>query len=251
MPIRRSHLFALFGAVAALMPGVAAGGTDVQLTAAIPMPGLQELEDQRPSPPAGVAMLKSGLDALAANDVAAARAVREALPADSLDRHILAWAIALYGGDKVPSGEIADAARMLPNWPGTIALRKNSERALYRENPSPQTVVQAFDGSQPLTFEGVVILARSYVALGNTQAARSVLSPFWRTETLEAGDEATIIREFGALIPMRGPPLPHGAHVLCGPGQFRRSVSPAWPAPRNWPMPGRRRPGATRTRPNC
>ncbi|TIX34770.1 MAG: lytic transglycosylase domain-containing protein, partial [Mesorhizobium sp.] len=92
----------------------------------------------------------------------------------SLDRHILAWAIALYGGDHVPSGDIADAAKMLPNWPGTIALRKNSERALYRENPTPQVVVRAFDGSQPLTFEGVVILARSYVALGDTKAARSV-----------------------------------------------------------------------------
>jgi soluble lytic murein transglycosylase len=49
MPIRRSHLFLLLGAVAALMPGVV-GGADLQLTAAIPMPGLQ---DSRPtSPPA-------------------------------------------------------------------------------------------------------------------------------------------------------------------------------------------------------
>ncbi|OWK20455.1 hypothetical protein AJ88_28980 [Mesorhizobium amorphae CCBAU 01583] len=101
----------------------------------------------------------------------------------------------------MPSGDIADAAKMLPNWPGTIALRKNSERALYRENPSPQTVVTAFDGSQPLTPEGVIILARSYVALGNAKAARSVLSPFWRMEKLEAKDETAVIKEFGALIP--------------------------------------------------
>jgi soluble lytic murein transglycosylase len=45
-------------------------------------------------------MLKSGLDALAANDVAGARAVREALPANSLDRHILAWAIALMAATR-------------------------------------------------------------------------------------------------------------------------------------------------------
>lgn len=186
------------------MPAAAiGGGVDVEVTSALPVAPLayQGRPDAPTSPFADVAVLKSGLDSLAANDVAGARQVREALPANSLDRHILAWAIALYGGDRVPSGDIADAAQMLPNWPGTIALRKNSERALYRENPSPQVVVKAFKGSQPLTPEGVIILARSYVALGNLNAARSVLSPFWRTERLEARDEATIIKEFGALIP--------------------------------------------------
>jgi len=201
---RRPRLFALLGATLALMPAAAiGGGVDVQTTSAVPTPALayQGRPDAPASPSTDVAVLKSGLDRLAANDITGARQVREALPANSLDRHILAWAIALYGGDQVPSGDIADAAQMLPNWPGTIALRKNSERALYRENPSPQVVVQAFKGSQPLTPEGVIILARSYVALGNAKAARSVLSPFWRTERLEAKDEATIIKEFGALIP--------------------------------------------------
>ncbi|RUW25090.1 lytic transglycosylase domain-containing protein [Mesorhizobium sp. M4B.F.Ca.ET.215.01.1.1] len=201
---RRPRLFAFLGATLALMPAAAiGGGVDVAVTSALPVAPLayQGRPDAPTSPFADVAILKGGLDRLAANDVAGARPVREVLPANSLDRHILAWAIALYGGDRVPSGDIADAAQMLPNWPGTIALRKNSERALYRENPSPQVVVKAFKGSQPLTPEGVIILARSYVALGNLNAARSVLSPFWRTERLEARDEATIIKEFGALIP--------------------------------------------------
>ncbi|TIW69974.1 MAG: lytic transglycosylase domain-containing protein, partial [Mesorhizobium sp.] len=202
---RRPLLFAFLGATLALMPAAAiGGGVDVEVTSALPVAPLayQGRPDAPTSPFADVAILKSGLDRLAANDVAGARQVREALPANSLDRHILAWAIALYGGDRVPSGDIADAAQMLPNWPGTIALRKNSERALYRENPSPQVVVKAFKGSQPLTPEGVIILARSYVALGNLNAARSVLSPFWRTERLDARDEATVIKEFGALIPV-------------------------------------------------
>lgn len=203
MPTRQPHFFALLGAILLLTPSlVAAGKIDVQVTSAMPIPNLQDtgLHDTG-SPSVSVARLKSGLDALAANDIAGALQVRETLPVNSLDRHILAWAIALYGGDKVPSGDIADAAKMLPNWPGLIALRKNSERALYRENPGPETVVKAFGGSQPQTVEGVVILARSYVSQGNVEAARSVLSPFWRTEKLEAKDEAAIIWEFGKLIP--------------------------------------------------
>ncbi|WP_419697019.1 lytic transglycosylase domain-containing protein [Mesorhizobium muleiense] len=203
MPTRQPHFFALLGAILLLTPTlVAAGKVDAQVTSTIPKPNLLDTGLQGPeSPPASVARLKSGLDALAANDIAGARQVRDALPVNSLDQHILAWAIAFYGGDKVPSGDIADAAKMLPNWPGMIALRKNSERALYRENPAPEIVVQAFGGSQPQTAEGVVILARSYVSLGNVEAARSVLSPFWRTEKLQARDEAAIIQEFGKLIP--------------------------------------------------
>lgn len=201
MPASRPLRFVLLGAVALLIAGTATNeSVDEQTTSSIPMPGLQD-GAQTDAPSASIVVLKGGLDALATGDIAAARAVRETLPANSLDRHILAWAIALYGGDRVPSSEIADTAKMLPNWPGTIALRKNSERALYRESPSPQTVVKAFDGSQPLTFEGVVILARSYVALGNTKTALSVLTPFWRTEKLEAKDEAAVVKEFGAIIP--------------------------------------------------
>ncbi|TIN31205.1 MAG: lytic transglycosylase domain-containing protein, partial [Mesorhizobium sp.] len=69
------------------------------------------------------------------------------------------------------------------------------------ENPPPQVVVRAFGRSQPLTPEGVIILARSQVALGDQAAARAVLVPFWRTEKLDAQDETSIIKEFGTLIP--------------------------------------------------
>ncbi|TGQ22785.1 lytic transglycosylase domain-containing protein [Mesorhizobium sp. M00.F.Ca.ET.217.01.1.1] len=204
MPTSRPHLFALLSAAVALIPGMAIGGSvDVRVTAAIAAPGSPSAADQAQQlqPPSSIGQLKSGLDALAVNNIAAARNARDTLPSTSLDRHILAWAIALYGGDQVPSGEIADAAKMLPGWPGTIALRRNSERALYRENPPPQVVVRAFGRSQPLTPEGVIILARSQVALGDQAAARAVLVPFWRTEKLDAQDETSIIKEFGTLIP--------------------------------------------------
>lgn len=195
MTVKRPYSSLIFGAMLALLPSATLdAGLDAQPTSAIPM---AEVEQGAPS----VEALKSGLDALAANNIDGARSIRDALPANTLDRHVLAWAIALYGGDKVPSGEIAATAAALPGWPGMTALRDNSERALYRENPAPGTVVQAFGGSQPRTLEGTVLLARAYVALGNVKAAQSVLSPFWRTEKLEAKDEAAVIAEFGTIIP--------------------------------------------------
>ncbi|MEP9371067.1 lytic transglycosylase domain-containing protein [Mesorhizobium sp. KR1-2] len=195
------HLIALLGAIIALTPVAAFGASaDVQTTAAIPaMPG--GFINAGATAVGDIAALKAGLDALSERDIPRARAARDSLPQNSLDRHILAWAIALRGGDTVPSAEIAATALALPGWPGIETLRRNYERALFRENPGPAAVVKAFGDTAPQTVEGVTLLARSQVALGNGDAARATLSPFWRTRKLEPRDEAAIIKEFGALIP--------------------------------------------------
>ena len=59
--------------------------------------------------------LRDGLDALSNRDAAAAIVARDRLPAGSLDRHILTWAIAVSGQRGVPSWEIANAQRELKN----------------------------------------------------------------------------------------------------------------------------------------
>ena len=146
-------------------------------------------------------VLKQGLDALAAGDIAGARQIRDGLEENSLDRQILTWAIATSGAAGVPSVEIADAAKTLSGWPGAARLRANSEQALYRENPSPLDVLKAFGKTRPTTYEGAVALARAHKALGNDAAARAVLSPLWRTEKLKPAQEKAVIKEFGELIP--------------------------------------------------
>ncbi len=147
-----------------------------------------------------ISRLRGALDSLAGGNVARALTTRNALPANSLDRAILTWAIAMQG-DNVPSGEIAEAARTLQGWPGVATLRSNSERALARENAGPQAVLRAFGDTQPQTLEGAVALARALVSVGNLDRARAVIGPFWRTERLEAAQENAIIREFGQIIP--------------------------------------------------
>jgi soluble lytic murein transglycosylase len=156
----------------------------------------------QPSKPSAIAgSLKSGLDALSSGDVQQALAIRNGLPADALDRHILTWAIGLSNAPGVPSSEIAHAAAELPGWPGMATFRNNSERALYKENPAPATVISAFGGTPPQTAEGTIILARAFVATGNTARARQVLGPFWRKKKLDDAQEAMILKEFAAVIP--------------------------------------------------
>ncbi|PSM16174.1 lytic transglycosylase domain-containing protein [Nitratireductor sp. StC3] len=142
-----------------------------------------------------LALLKDGLDALSAGDIDGARARRDALPADALDRKILAWAIALAGG------ESAATAQTPPDWPGLEALRRNSERRLAADDPEPQVVADAFSATPPQTFEGTMLLGKALRALGRDQEARALLSPFWRRTKLNARQETAFLRAFGSFLP--------------------------------------------------
>jgi soluble lytic murein transglycosylase len=213
MSIRRGHRPVIFVSAVALAALATAGLTletgstspnptsPASPPAVAPAAAIAPALPERMASPASM-RLQSGLEALSTGNIGLARGIRDALPANSLDRHVLAWTIALYGGDAVPGADIAAVMKMLPDWPGMITLRRNEERALYRENPAPDAVIRAFDGRQPETMQGVTLLARAYIGQGNRQAAISVLAPFWRTAKLDAGDEAAMIAEFGAIIPV-------------------------------------------------
>ncbi|WP_425349854.1 lytic transglycosylase domain-containing protein [Mangrovicella endophytica] len=144
--------------------------------------------------------LRDGLQALASYDVRKARSIREGMMPGSLDRHILAWAIALQGGKDVPAVEIARAASELDGWPGMKTLRANSEKALYREQPPARDVVAAFSSTRPETPEGAMALARAYLEFGQAGKAKALIAGVWRNEKLDAGTEKKILDQFGSLL---------------------------------------------------
>lgn len=144
--------------------------------------------------------LKNGLDALSDRDAAEALRIRDTLPPDSLDRHILTWAIAVSGQAGVPSYEIATAQKTLKGWPGLKSLRANSERALARENAAPDAVLAAFGTTRAETVEGAIALARAKAAKGDTAAAREALRPYWHADALDRDTETKILGEFGSLL---------------------------------------------------
>lgn len=152
------------------------------------------------NPAAVGGVLKDGLDALAAKDVASAIGLRNAMPRGSLDRQILTWVIATSGLDSVPNAEITAASGELPGWPGMASLRRNSERALFKENAPAATVVATLGGSRPQTTEGMIALARAYVATGQADKAKKLLSPWWETQRLSSDDEQAVLREFSGLL---------------------------------------------------
>ncbi len=149
--------------------------------------------------PRDVGRLKTALDALAKGDLSSARRVGETLRHGSLDHQIVAWAIALGGGDAT-SGEIASAMSELAGWPGQRALRRNFERALAKERQGAAAVISAFGRSAPQTLDGATVLARAQLAAGNAAAARAAIAPFWRREKLEAQQEVALMREFSGVL---------------------------------------------------
>ena len=172
-------------------PGVDAGIT----TGSIPGPAAQA-----PAPAKDDARLRAGLAALAAGDLAGARAAVAALPEHDLDRRLLMWAIATDSNPAVTSAEISDTARALGDWPGVAALQKNAELALLRERPAPDAVIAFFADGAPQTTAGTRALARAHVAAGDEAAARKLVSSLWRTAKLTAVEEAAVLKEFASLL---------------------------------------------------
>ena len=141
--------------------------------------------------------LKSGLSALTSKDVKKARAIRFGMKPGSIDRKVLAWAIALSGRRDVTSGEIAEIQTQLPNWPGQAALRNNLERAIVRETRSSSALIKAFGKSKPSSISGAIGLAKAHLARGNTKVARAVIAPFWREKKLTKAQEKQVMKEVG------------------------------------------------------
>lgn len=144
--------------------------------------------------------LRSGLDALAARQAAQALSIRDTMRADTLDRHILTWAIAVSGQSQVPSGEIVKARRELQGWPGLSGLRRYLERALHRENAPAAVVLAELGDTQPETPEGAAALARAQVESGRQADARRMLTRFWTENRLDAAGEDLILNAFPTLL---------------------------------------------------
>ena len=145
--------------------------------------------------------LKSGFDGLSRGDVNATRKAIKSLPTNSLDRRILEWSLALNGGEEVSSREIATLAGKLAGWPGVKTMRRNSEKALFRDKQSAKIIIGAFGGTPPSTPEGAIVLTRALLEIGDKKGARKKLASFWRNAKMDAKFEAAILKEFGRFIP--------------------------------------------------
>ncbi len=144
--------------------------------------------------------LRQGLDAISKKKISQALSIRNGMRAGSLDRKILAWAIALSGQPGVSSSLIAKVAGDLSSWPGQTAMLRNSELALARENLSSNAVIRAFDGQLPESLTGAILLAKAYLAKGDKKSAHKVIAPFWHRTKMSKKTEENLLKKVGAAL---------------------------------------------------
>lgn len=144
--------------------------------------------------------LRDGLGAISDKEINKARAIRLGMPAGSLDRKILAWAIALSGKAGPTSSEIAGIASDLSGWPGQKAMRRNAERALAREGLSSGAIVTAFGKRKPESLTGGILLAKAHLARGNKKAANGAIAPFWHRKKMSKQSENNVLKKVGAAL---------------------------------------------------
>jgi soluble lytic murein transglycosylase len=154
----------------------------------------------RANPTGDVSSLKNGLDALSSRDAMRAIAIRNTMAADSLDRHILTWAIAISGRQDVASSEIATAQRELKGWPGLATLRANSERSILRENPPAAQVLAAFGNTRPETPEGTIALAQALQTSGDVAQATQLIRQLWVSEGMDTDLEDRVLKQFPGML---------------------------------------------------
>lgn len=147
--------------------------------------------------PARADDLSRAIDIAARGDVAAVNAMRGSL--DRIDQKIVDWYL-IRMGSGLPSAAITQFAIANPTWPDPELFRRRAEQALEKENPSPDDVILAFQGSRPYSDRGRIMLARALVQKGRTDDAKQWVRYAYRDATLGTDEAKVLEGEFGSLL---------------------------------------------------
>ncbi len=142
--------------------------------------------------------LKLGLNALDKNDTATALRARSALRAGTLERKIMAWAIAV-DGNNVPAETLVSIMNDLSHWPRLRSMRLNVEKALAKSGGSEALRI-AFSQSLPEDIDTAIKVARAYASGGDKARARQAIASHWRASKLTKSQEATILSRLGNVL---------------------------------------------------
>ncbi|EJF81941.1 lytic transglycosylase domain-containing protein [Bartonella doshiae] len=144
--------------------------------------------------------LKSGLNALFNNNISKTITLRNLMEKNSLDRHILTWAIAISNQNDIPSFEISNAINELKEWPGIATMQRNAERAFLNETNSTHLIIQRFSHHLPLTAQGMALFTKALVTTGQIVRARQIIAPWWYKTKLNAKEEELILKNASAAL---------------------------------------------------
>ncbi|WP_137388088.1 transglycosylase SLT domain-containing protein [Rhodoligotrophos defluvii] len=117
-----------------------------------------------------------------------------------VERKVVEWLFVQSGSPDVGHERIMAFLAENPHWPQRDLILRRLERAFY-DRPPPASVLRAhFSRAQPVSFAGMLALARLYLAEGNRSEAQRWAGKAWRETDFSADGEKKVLAEFGALI---------------------------------------------------
>jgi soluble lytic murein transglycosylase len=141
-------------------------------------------------------LANAAYDRLTTGDLSAAVQIAAA-SSDPAVAKMIEWLIAIGDVPEANATRMAEAAAAIPDWPGRALMQIRYEQAVRREEPSPETAVAMLEGQTPVLEPTILLLARSYVALGRDADAASLIRGVWRNDDFSQEAEDAFLSEFG------------------------------------------------------
>ena len=144
-------------------------------------------------------LAKAAYDRLEAGEVRAAAQVAAA-SSDTAASAMIEWLIAIGDVPEAGAARMAEAAAAVPDWPGRALMQIRYEQAVRRDEPTPEDAVTELGDTTPVLEPSILLLARSYMALGQDADAEALIRDIWRNEDFSEEAETAFLTEFGDFI---------------------------------------------------
>ena len=139
------------------------------------------------------------LSAARRGDVVGARAAIGSI-SNPLARKTALWTLTDAASESLTFSEADGAWRDLADWPRPERRQIAAEQLLEASGKSPSEVVAWFEGQEPRSARGVMVLASAYRALGRTELAANLIRHWWRDVSFEADDQHAMLARFADVL---------------------------------------------------
>jgi soluble lytic murein transglycosylase len=161
----------------------------------------------RPAPMSDVSALQEALRAARANDYDRASTMQTAIQ-DPVARKIVTWALVDIAEDKLGYFRLDNARRDLWGWPREERRWAAAERGIETSALGPQQTIAWFGEQEPVSPAGAMALAGARRALGQTDAAASMVRHWCGPSPCRLAPRARCrrasVRCFGLRMSLRG-----------------------------------------------
>ncbi|QDZ09925.1 lytic transglycosylase domain-containing protein [Devosia ginsengisoli] len=147
----------------------------------------------------GSAAFRAALDELLDGDPVAAYTKARALP-DAMERRTIQWAAIYFNAGKIDYQSVQRFAADAPDFATQGIYRTRIEQSLAKAETDPNAVVAALGGTMPNTIDGQIMLAKAYLAQGETSRATSIAKSIWIDNFLTEEQETEVLDTLGSLL---------------------------------------------------